>query len=228
MPSVQAQCYSISFHPIMSEWIQYKDLFLKQFEMKCKTYKVILVKEKGSKDVFTHYQGFIDCQKEVRADTLRISFHKMVLKDMEIGFPKVALKITPVTRDVKYCQGYTLKETNDEMTSVVKSDYSDDELVSFKDYHAGEVYKKNVHKDKFRVNLRNLSEIFKRYCECNDLIVEEYDNERVASIIGKMGKEDYYVMPIVLAKNFDHIVQYLKHYMNDTLELFCVRRYKNC
>ncbi len=218
MPSVQAQCYSISFHPIMSEWIQYKDLFLKQFEMKCKTYKVILVKEKGSKDVFTHYQGFIDCQKEVRADTLRISFHKMVLKDMEIGFPKVALKITPVTRDVKYCQGYTLKETNDALTSVVKSDYSDDELVSFKDYHAGEVYKKNVHKDKFRVNLRNLPEIFKRYCEANDLTVRTF--EEVASTIGKMGQEDYYMMPIILAKNYKRIVSYLKFYMNDDLERF--------
>ncbi len=234
MPTLSVQYYSLSFHPTLDEWSKYKDLFIDNFKKKCNGYRVLVTKEKGSKNQYTHYQGVIDCGKDIRADSFRKSCENTFLKDIELFSVKTALKLTPITRDWKCCLGYTLKETNDDLSSVIVSDYSVEEMVQFKDYYLNLVREKNIKKDRIRVTRKTLPEIFKNYCIANDLmdnfqllgtsrVAKEVDFKnrcfyKVGLVLAKMAEDDYYMLPIINSKDFKSDCDYLICYMMGLME----------
>ncbi len=212
MPSTTSLCYSISFHPSIEEWGEYKQAFLTNFKKKYKKY--IIVPEKGNKNYYSHYQAFVEFDKECRADTVRKSAYNILLKDIEISYPRIALKLTPITRDVKCCQGYTLKETDEEMKNVI-STYDSKYLVECKNYYLDSVNIKRVGKDKQRLTLKNLPEIFRVFVEVNKVTLKTVKD--VDGVFAQMGIEDYYVLPILLRRDYRIIREYLLSYVNRTL-----------
>lgn len=135
MPSKSAECFSISFHPELSEWVEHRKTFLENFKRLYGKDNYIIVQEKGSKNIYTHYQCFVAFANEKRADNVRKSAYTGLLKEIEVAYPRTALKLTPVTRDVRYCQGYTLKEIEVGVTGAI-STYQDDFLLDCKEHHA--------------------------------------------------------------------------------------------
>ncbi len=226
MPSPPSQCYSLSFHPELQEFYECKQVFLDNFKKFVKKAQAIITLEKGSKNEYTHYQGFIEYDKERRADTVRKSAFNMLLKGIEVNYPKVALKLTSVTRDVKYCQGYCLKETNDDLKGLAHSSYPRAYLMEAKRYHAMQLKEKKVKGDKFRVNTRNLSQVFKTYCEVNSIEITK-EKGCIARIIGRMAQDDYCMMAIVTKskRQFYDICQYLLSYMHGNMESYCYRQW---
>ncbi len=103
MPCLSALCYSVSFHPQIKEWNDYKETFLNNFKLFCKKYKYIISTEKGSQNYYTHYQGFIELNKEKRSDAFKKSAFNKLLKNIELSYPNTALKLTSIIRDVSGC-----------------------------------------------------------------------------------------------------------------------------
>lgn len=220
MPSPSSQCYSVSFHPTLDEWEECKTVFLDNFKKHYRKFSTILVKEKGNKNFFNHYQGFIDFNVDKRKDTVLKSAFNGLLKGIDISYPKVALKLTPITRDVQCCKGYTLKETDDEMSSIAFTDYALSSLIDDKRYYLSQLKTKRVGKDKQRLNLRNLPEIFKNFYEVNKekysscLDTGEWGMDDVYLVLTDMGLEDYYVLPLLLRKDLPKIIKYLMCYIS--------------
>ncbi len=226
MPSPKSQYYSLSFHPELKEFYECKSVFLDNFKKFVKKAQAILVLEKGSKDEYTHYQGFLEFDKEKRADSLKKSAFNMLLKGIEVNYPKVALKLTSVTRDVKYCQGYCLKETNDELQGVAYSSYPRAYQKEAKRYHAMQLKEKKVKGDKFRVSTRNLPQVFKTYCEVNGIEITN-NSKCIPIIIGRMANDDYCMMSIVTKskKQFFDMCEYLFAYMKNDMEKYCFQQW---
>ncbi len=230
MPSVTTNVYGISFHPSTEEWHKYKEAFLLNFMKLYHKEKYILTTEKGNNHQITHYQGFVEFTKERRGDTVKKSAQSQLLKDMDISYPLTALFIRPITRDVKYCQGYPLKETSDDLREVVAFNYSLDYLLECKEYHLQELSKKKCGKDKQRLNIKNLPEIVRAYIVANkDKYFANYDffdkdqiqdPDKIKMVLARMGIEDYYVLPILLRKDINEVCKYLLAYLTGNIKNF--------
>lgn len=204
MPTNSSMCFNFTFRPSIQEFEKYKDVFLDSFKTFSKNYKFIVSGEKGSSDLINHYQGFIELNKEERADKFRIKFAKKVIGSIVLAYPKVALKISPVLRDVKTCQGYILKEyTGVTDDNIVMSGYSLEYLLKVqKDYKELSLVRK-IPLDKVRVNYRNLYIIYTNYTTLHTDKLKNYDKENCANIveiIKHMVKDGYYCFDMLLNK----------------------------
>ncbi len=228
MPNASSTCYSISFHPLIEEWMSCKESFLTNFvKVYSKKAKYILTAEKGNQHYATHYQGFIEFAKEVRSDTIQKTFHNRILKGVEISNLKIALKLVPVTSHVKRCQGYTLKETSDDLNEVKVFNYDLSYMVEVKEFYLKYLAEKRMGKDKQRLNIRNLPEIVRTYRDLHyptmDFSTSHKKNyldstrrKNMSFLISRMGLTDYYVLPIVIKKDFPQIVTYLIDYLSNS------------
>ncbi len=236
MPCTNSNAYSVSFHPSIDEFRECKVLFLKQFKLLYQDIpEYILTPEKGNADYFTHYQGFIVFEKERRSSDVRKQFMNKVLKDIEIDCIKIALKITPITRDVMMCRGYPLKElvslhdTNTNLTDKV--------LLEAQLYYLKFKNEKKMRGDKIKVNNRNLGVIFMKYYtnhldgakqkEKDFLKQKKYTPADVMLVLSNMDRDGYYISNILMGKNIDVTVEYLTAKLNDDVNTFIRSRYSD-
>ncbi len=217
MPSPKNQYYGISFHPTHDEWNQYRDKFIHEVELYCvkKKYDYLFVEEKGSSKEFTHFQGFIDTVEPIRPDSFKSLIDKALLKDIELSYPSVAFKVSPQKRDIMFCQGYCLKETSLSLSSIAVTSYPIDQILIFKEYYLKQVKLKKTGSDKVKVTRKTLPLIFKRFVELNKYRVDS--KPKVAYVLGKMGQDEYNMLPIINSSFFIQDVSYLYEYMNDNL-----------
>ncbi len=231
MPTKKSQCYNFTFRPSLQEWDKYKESFLKNFQKQFGKEKYLISQEKGTSEVYNHFQGFIELTKEKRADTFRTAFHR-VIKDFIIAYPKVALKITPIVRDVSICQGYILKEIQaDKIEDFISGDfpilinqgYSIEYLLQVnKDYESLTNDKKLI-LDKVRVNARNFYVIFTRYVEVNTDKIKEYGydlrkTKDTEFLMKRMVQDGYYCFDLLLnPKRFTNIAMNVSLLYNDDI-----------
>lgn len=237
MPCKESFGFSVSFHPLPQEFDKYKSQFLDRISKKFNNDKYVMSLEKGKNSSITHIQGFIEFDKEKRSDTFKKSFNKAICKGMEFVNPKCALVLKPYNQgDLIRGVGYTLKEQNIELDDVACYSYDIDYLLQCREHYLSSKIDKKCSLDKIRVNVRCLPEVFDNYCLQNkdyfvgklyDEIPEEsvFTPIQVARIIGLMGQNNYYVLPIVLNKDFNKICEYISakssgKLMNFTVELF--------
>ncbi len=231
MPTKSSQYYNFTFRPSLIEYQKYHDDFIKGFKGKFGKEKYLISKEKGSGDIENHLQGFIELNKEKRADTFRNSFNK-IIGNMDLSYPKVALKITPIVRDVAVCQGYILKEIQaDEIEDFISGDFPtllhkgyDVEylLKVYKDYNELNNRKKLII-DKVRVNARNMYVVYNNYLDMNADKIKQYGyclskTKDVEFIIKRMIQDGYYCFDLLLNKpRFRRMAQELSLISNDDI-----------
>jgi len=221
MPCKKSSCFNLTFRPKLVEFEKVKESFLSKLQSKLKKEKYIFSFEKGSSDVINHIQGFIELSKEKRADTFRKSINALI-KDYDITYPKVALKITPVIRDVSVCQGYILKECKD-LEKVSFQGYSLEYLLKVQKEYLTMTISKKVKVDKIRVNSRNFFIVFSNYVEANAEKIGKYgyDLKTTADIkvvIKRMVQDGYYCFDLLLnEKRFTNIAMNICLLYNDDL-----------
>lgn len=208
--------YSISFHPTTIEFSQYKQLFLDRISEKFVNDKWVMAEERGSKKQITHIQGFIEFSKEKRSDTFRKTFNNTIVKDMVFVNPHSALMVKPVKQaDLMRCCGYPLKEKSEELEELNFHAYSLEYLLECRKIYLDKRADMDTYRDKVRINLRTLPEIFKGF-----VVREAITDINPLVILAQMGISDYYVLPILLRKDLQRIVKFLKAYMKaDVVEL---------
>ncbi len=233
MPCKSSTCYSVSYHPNMDEFQETKALFKKQFAQHYSKDEYILVPEKGSNQYHNHYQGFIKFTNEKRADAVRKSFNTQVMKDIEVSDIKIALKITPITRDVKLCQGYCLKELKDGYLNDVISNFGENVLVEGQEYYKNIQKTKKTKIDKNRINKRNIHLIFKRFYEANEEkygkkeILVELPITTIIKVLADMIEDGYWMGAIALSPDFHHTVDYLHSIINGKTYEYLLNRRSN-
>ncbi len=238
MPSKNSSCYSITFRPTYDEYRKYNEDFIDRIQKKFVKSKFILSHEKGNANEYNHIQGFIEFKKSKRADTLRKTFNDKILKDMEISYPKVALKISAISRDVKLCQGYTLKEQSIQLDKVI-TNYDTEYLLECRKYYLNLSDEKKAKVDKIKVNIRCYPEVFNNYLKANlDRMVGVLFDEipvpfkptgiQVAKITGMMGQDGYYMLPLMISRDFDKMCDYISSIYTETLPNFSVSQYQKC
>lgn len=238
MPSKNSSCYSITFRPTYEEYRKYNEQFCDNIQRKFNKAKFILSHEKGNNEEYNHIQGFIEFSKDKRADTLRKQFNKFIIKDMDISYPKVALKVSPISRDVKLCQGYTLKEQSIDLPKTIHN-YEVDYLLECRQYYLNLSNEKKAKVDKIKVNIRSYPEVFNNYVLANmdkfvGILYDEAPPKfmptglQVAKITGLMGQDGYYVLPLMISRDFDKMCDYISNIYTDTLPRFSVSAYQKC
>lgn len=226
MPCSKSSCYNFTFRPTIEEFDEYHKDFVDKFTDKFNKYKYIISYEKGKSDIHNHIQGFIDMSKEVRSDNLRKTFNK-IISEYNLKNKDIAMKVKPVVRDAETCAGYILKEYEDIENNefILYNGYSIEYLLELREKYLKLSLDKKQVIDKVRVNIRNLPEIFRNYYNLHKSDIDEtiegdinnLDNEDVKKILLMMGQTDYYVLPIILSRDFDKIVKYLRLYIKNEL-----------
>ncbi len=206
MPTKSSQYYNFTFRPKLAEFSKYCDEFVELFRTKYKKEKYLISKEKGTGDVVNHLQGFIELNKEERADKFRVKFNKIISK-MDISYPKVALKITPIIRDVSICQGYILKElladeVSGEFPTLINEGYSIEYLLKVQSEYNELNNKKKVIIDKIRVNARNMYVVYNNYIDINKEKIKKYGydlslSKDVEFVIKRMIQDGYYCFDLL-------------------------------
>lgn len=224
MPCKSSVAYSVSFHPSIDEYREYETLFKDQFVKTFRSDRYILTKEKGKREFFTHYQGVIEFDKEKRADTFRNTFHKKVMASVEVDNLKIALKITPITRDINMCRGYCLKEIPVNNMNFVESNYDLKRLLEFQAYYKEYQKSKLLAGDTVRVSKRNIHIIFKRYYEQNQdkyrerlLHRKTVDRKTVIKILSDMTNDGYWIGNILLSRELSKTIDFLWKFINNKI-----------
>ncbi len=227
MPTKSSQYYNFTFRPTLEEYTKYNKSFLKFFRAKFGKEKYLIAHEKGTGTVFNHLQGFIELKTKKRADTFRKSFNK-IIETMEISYPKVALKVTPIIRDVSICQGYILKEIDADreggnFPTLINQGYSMEYLLKVdKDYKELNNRKKVII-DKVRVNARNMYVIYSNYVIINREKIDKYGYNLfkpsdVQFVIKRMVQDGYYCFDLLLnKKRFERMAQEIALIHNDDI-----------
>ncbi len=226
MPCKSSESYSVSYHPSIEEYTETKTRFIENFEKQFKEDKYILVPEKGKQTYSNHFQIWIGFEKEKRADSFRRSFHTMVMKNIEVSYLKTALRISPITRDVKLCKGYTLKELELGGFDSVISNLSDSVLLDCQKYYKQHQENKSVQGDRTRINKNNIKHIFLKYFKMKHKKVPLIDIDRLKIIetLAEMDDNGYWLGSIVTGRELSRIIDYLHHSVNNkTAEYYCKR-----
>ncbi len=220
MPTQTVESFSISFHPTLKEWKQYKQIFLDRILESYNKSKYIIATEHGNQNYPTHYQINITLSKARRADSFRNQFNKYVTHDMEFEHPKIALKIVPITRDVDFQKGYCLKECHN-LENVI-SNLSEETLLEFSKYYTSAKLKKKTKLDRTRLNQRNIHILFETYYKENNpnWIEQEVPRKKVISYLAKMSQEGYYLGSILTSNKVSITIDYIHHHMNNNTEIF--------
>lgn len=222
MPCKSSTCYGITFRPTLTEFDQYKTQFMEN--VKNKYYKYVFSLEKGSGDNYNHYQGYIELGTEKRADNFRKEFTE-ITKEMKLSHPKVALRIKPIHTDPDACIGYVLKEQDEINENVYFAGFDISLLQKCQEYYKNLKMSDKILLDKERVQIRNLPVIFKNFFTANeDRIIEMVGNGKynlkdddIKSIIMLMAQEDYCLLPIIMSKEFNKIIKFLRYYIQEKL-----------
>ncbi len=224
MPSKKSQAYSVSYHPTIDEFTDTKSTFIKNFkEYFKKPVEYILTPEKGKQNYVNHYQGWIGFKEEKRADTFRKSFNTKVMINIEVAYLKTALKIVPITRDVKLCQGYCLKELETGKFSSVISNLTEEKLLECQEYYKEFQENKSFKGDKTRVNRTNIKHIFLKYFYTTHKKPFLMDIERpeITKTLAQMDDNGYWLGSIVTGRELSKIIDYLHHSVNNkTLDYY--------
>ncbi len=223
MPCKSSEAFSVSYHPDITEFTETKTSFKENFKKFMNTDKYILVPEKGKQTYITHFQIWIGFEKERRADTLRKSFNTVVMKEIEVAYLKTALKIVPITRDVKLCQGYCLKELELGSFDSVISNLTKGELLECQKYYKDFQANKSVKGDKTRVNRTNIKPIFLKYFYQNHKKPFLIDIERpeITKTLAEMDDNGYWLGSIVTGRELSKIIDYLHMSVNNkTLDYY--------
>lgn len=224
MPCASSTAYNVSFSPDIDEFHEYRTEFTNKFISHFAENEYILVPEKGKQSYYTHLQGWIGYKGiEKRADSVRKSFHTKIMKNIEINELKIGLKLTPITRDVKLCQGYVLKECGKGNFKDVVSNLSREVLLDCQSYYLHFQENKQFKGDKVRVNNRNLFRIFKKYFE------EKYytkkpmikiGREEIMKALSDMAYDGYWIAHFFERRVITGIINKLWYYMNNELEQY--------
>jgi len=155
--------------------------------------------------------------KDIRADSFRKTCYNALLEGIELSFPRTALKITPITRDVKACQGYVLKETPESLAGIEAHTYTQAELEEFKEYYLKAKASKNVNLDKIRVSNKNLNIVFRNYVKHKNIEIRNSTN--VLRALVDMEQDNYYMMPFLhlSTDKLKDLLNYLFHSNGGTL-----------
>ncbi len=227
MPCKKSEAFSVSYHPNIEEFKETKTSFVENFKKYISLPdKYILVPEKGKQNYHNHYQSWIGFEKEKRADTFRKSFHTVVMKDIEVSYLKTALKIVPITRDVKLCQGYCLKELETGKFSSVISNLTEGELLECQKYYKEFQMNKSVNMDKTRVNRANIKEIFLKYYYIKNKkrFLVDVDRLKIIEILAEMDDNGYWLGSIVTGRELSKIIDYLHHSVNNKTLQYYIKR----
>ncbi len=224
MPCKKSEAFSVSYHPDIDEFTETKTTFKENF----KNYinlpdKYILVPEKGKQTYFNHFQGWIGFEKEKRADTLRKSFNTVVMKGIEVAYLKTALKIVPITRDIKLCQGYCLKELELGKFDSVISNLTEGVLLECQKYYKEFQENKAVKLDKSRVNRTNIKHIFLKYFNIHykKQMLIDIERPEITKILSEMDDNGYWLGSIVTGRELSKIIDYLWYSVNNkTLDYY--------
>ncbi len=244
MPCQSSTAYNISFHPTIDEFKESGCLFIDNIVACYSKDDYLMVKEKGRNNYYTHYQGVVRFDKEKRADKFRQSFHTKIMKDIEVSDLKIALKVTPITKDVLMCVGYCLKEEEDLYKSTMTSNMSQDYLEKAHKYYIDYSVKKSFKGDKVRVNKRNIHILTRKYYELNKKRyvshvsdkyvnaiekIQKYDRPLMMLLLADMAMDGYWIGNVLLAKDMDVTIDFLWAYFNgrDALCEFISRRSSN-
>lgn len=214
MPTASSTCFSITFRPTFDEFNKYNEEFLDRIQ---KNYdKYIFCYEKGTGEQVNHLQGFIEFNKEKVANNFRKEFDKKIMKNFDISHPKVALKISPIKRDVNTVMGYVLKEQTD-LSSILQQGFNNEQLEKLQQDYKACVLEKKMKSDKHRISLRNIHIIMEDYIKNKYPDLTELDESMVRKILGQMGNDGYCLLPLT-QRGFSHTVRYLTAYFNTGLE----------
>lgn len=214
MPTASSTCFSITFRPTFDEFNKYHEDFMDKIE---KNYdKYIFCYEKGSGDEINHLQGFMEFNKEKVANNFRKEFDRKIMKDFNIGHPKVALKITPIKRDVNVCIGYVLKEQSD-LSTILQCGFDNETLQKLQKDYLEVMKEKKMKSDKQRISLRNIHVLMEEYIKIKQIDIVEIEEKDVRRILGLMGNDGYCLLPLT-QRGFSHTVRYLTAYFNTGLE----------
>ncbi len=224
MPSIASTCFNVSFHPELEEYNNYHQLFLDRIKAKYDRY--IFTHEKGSKTYYNHLQGFIQLVKEVRADNFRNGFNKHIMKDMSLSHPKIALKIKPVKNDVKRCQAYPLKEVED-FDEVIYNGYELQYLLEIQEWYNSLASEKKVKIDRVRVSLKNIHIIIENRLSMFNIKPTDkasspyhrYSEKQILNAFNECGNDGYYLLPILLRKDFNKVFRYVCDYVNKEIDV---------
>ncbi len=226
MPCQSSTAYNISFSPDIDEFHEYRQEFTDRFISHFSNDEYILVPEKGKKcNYYTHLQGWIGYKgKEHRADAMRKSFHTKIMKNIEVSYLKTALKLTPITRDVKLCQGYVLKECKRGDFKDVVSNLTEEKLLDCQEYYRVFQENKQFMGDKVRVNNRNLFQIYKKYFDTKygpkkPLI--KIGREEITKGLTDMAYDGYWIAHFFERRVITGIINKLWYYMNNELNQYC-------
>ncbi len=226
MPCKSSESYSISFHPSIDEFTEYKSSFQKNFVEYFKDYNYILVPEKGKQTYKNHFQIWVGFRSEKRADSFRKSFQNKVMKGIEVNYLKTALKITPITRDVKLCQGYCLKELETGKFSSVISNFDENELLEYQEYYKKYQENKSFKGDRTRVNRSNIKEIFLKYfrIKYKKVMLIDVDRLEIIKILSEMDDDGYWLGSIVTGRELSKIIDYLHMSVNNKTLQYYIQR----
>ncbi len=227
MPTQTSQYYNFTFRPTSTEFEKYHESFLNSFKKKFKGAKYLVSYEKGTADVNNHLQGFLELTKEKRADTFRKTFTALI-KDYDISYPKVALKITPIIRDVSICQGYILKElladeVSGEFPTLINKGYTIEYLLKVNEAYKALNNQKKMIIDKIRVNTRNIYIIYCNYVDGNKLKISKYGydlrkTKDTEFVLKRMVQDGYYCFDLLLNKHrFINIAMNITLLYNDDI-----------
>ncbi len=231
MPCKSSECFSVSYHPNIDEFTESKTSFVDNFKNYLKSpNKYILVPEKGKQNYYSHYQGWIGFDKEKRADTVRTSFNTVVMKNIEVSYLKTALKIVPITRDVKLCQGYCLKELELGSFDTVISNLAEEKLLECQKYYKEYKENKSVGMDKTRVNRSNIKPIFLKYWRLRfgPKFLVNIDRLQIIKVLAEMDDQGYWMGSLVTGRELSKIINYLHMSVNNkTLQYYIERDSEN-
>ncbi len=222
MPTKTSQYYNFTFRPTLKEFDTNQELFINNFKKQYKNEKYIVSREKGNSTIPNHFQGFIELRSEKRADTFRKSFNRIINK-MDISYPKVALKITPIIRDVQVCQGYILKEiqageASGQFQDVIQQGYSVEYLLKVQQQYKELTLEKKQVLDKVRIKISNIYIIYSNYISLNKEKLKNYDLENcndIQEILKHMCKDGYYMFDLLLNKHKLKRISFLIYELNN-------------
>ncbi len=226
MPCKSSTAYSVSYHPTIEEYHNSKKEFINRFtEWFVEPTKYILTTENGKQNYQNHLQGFVQFKEEKLASNFRRSFHTRVMKEIEVNDLKIALKIVPITRDVKLCKGYALKEKKLGQFDAVISNFDEKELLEYQSYYLEHQENKAMKGDKVSVNNRNLFKVYEKfhnlkYGPKKPLI--DIGRDEIIKGLTEMAYEGYWIANIFNRRDITNIINKLWYYMNRKLDEYII------
>ncbi len=216
------ESYSITYRPYQLEFDNTEENFVEVFHKKFKKddNKYIISRESAGKERPNHLQIYLRLSKPRRQDKMKKTLLNIV-KDYELTSDKVALRVNGISRDESFSIGYVVKEYEDYNEMDIYN-LSTDELDKAKEYYLDSIKNKKLSIDRVRINNKNICDCIDNYISHNPMLRrDKYSNRDIRKILGVMGNEGYYILPLL--KGFKLNILYLENYLNKTLDKFLLK-----